>query len=106
ERLCHAALAAIHEHGHRLELPAALEALAALAAPTDAARILGAAGRARRELGLVAWPAQRVAGGELEARVRAALGPDAYARAHAEGAGLEDPVAWLRRARGPRDRPE
>jgi predicted ATPase/DNA-binding CsgD family transcriptional regulator len=96
---CHAALAAIAQDGHRLELPAALEALAELAEPSDAARILGAAGRLRSELGLVASPAG------LTDRVRTALGADAFARAHAEGAALEDPVAWLRRGRGPRDRP-
>ena len=90
----HAALAAIAEHGLRLELPAALEAFAV---HTQDARLLGAADRIRGELGLVAWPAQRA---ELE-RLR-----EGRASELAEGAALDDPVAWLRRGRGPRARPE
>jgi DNA-binding CsgD family transcriptional regulator len=111
-QLHHDALAAIQEHRYRLELPAALEALAELAAGserhTEAARILGAAQRARRELGFVAWPAQRAAPAQLTARVGHALGPDAFERAVSQGAALEfdDAIAWLRRARGPRNRPE
>jgi predicted ATPase/DNA-binding CsgD family transcriptional regulator len=92
----HAALGAIAEHGLRLELPAVLEAFAG---HTGDARLLGAADRARRELGLVAWPAQR----EEVTRLRERLGADP--EAYAQGAALEDPVAWLRRGRGPRDRP-
>ena len=75
---------------------------------TDAARILGAAERARRELGFVAWPAQRAAHAQLTARVSEALGPEAFERARSQGAALDldDAIAWLRRARGPRKRPE
>ena len=48
------------------------------------------------------WPGRRsgrrsAAARALSGRRRATL---------AEGAALEDPVAWLRRGRGPRDRPE
>jgi predicted ATPase/DNA-binding NarL/FixJ family response regulator len=106
------ALAAIQKHRYRLELPAALEALAELTARRerhiDAARIIGAAERARRDLEFVAWPAQRAAHAQLTARVSQALGPEAFERAASEGAALEldDAIAWLRRARGPRDRPE
>ena len=112
ERLHHAALAAIQEHRHRLELPAALEALADLAAASgrhiDAARILGASEHARRKLGFVAWPAQRAEHAELTGRIAQALGAGVFDEALSEGAGLEvdDAVAWLRRARGPRNRPE
>ena len=95
-----------------LELPAALEALAEVAAgldsPTEAARILGAAERARRELGFVAWPAQRAEVAALTARLRRrARRAGARRDALAEGAALDrdDAVAWLRRARGARKRP-
>jgi DNA-binding CsgD family transcriptional regulator len=107
----HEALATIDEHGYRLELPAALEALAGAAAGrerhTDAARLLGAAQRARRQLGFVAWPAQRSALAELTARVGAALGPAALEQALQAGRTLEprEAVAWVRRARGERRRP-
>jgi DNA-binding CsgD family transcriptional regulator len=111
ERLHHQALATIWERHYRLELPAALEALAELAAGlerhTDAARLLGAAERARRELAIVAWPAHRAALAELTAHLGHALGPAALQRALSEGAALtrDDAVAWLRRARGARKRP-
>jgi predicted ATPase/DNA-binding CsgD family transcriptional regulator len=111
ERLHHDALAAIHEHDYRLELPVALEALADVAARrerhTDAGRLLGAAEQARRRLGFVAWPAQRAALAELTARVGEALGPAAMEQALSEGRALEadEVVAWVRRARGERKRP-
>ena len=109
ERLHHAALAAIQAQRHRLELPAALGALAHLAAASerhvDAARILGASEHARR---FVAWPAQRAEHAQLSERIAQALGPEAFDQALSEGAGVkvDDAVAWLRRARGPRNRPE
>jgi predicted ATPase/DNA-binding CsgD family transcriptional regulator len=111
DRLHHNALTTISERRYRLELPAALEALAEIAAglegQTEAARILGAAERARRELGFVAWPAQRAALAALTARVGDALGQPAFERALSEGVALEcdDAVTWLRRARGARKRP-
>jgi len=83
------------------------EVAAGLESHTEAARILGAAERARRELGFVAWPAQRAALAALTARLGEALGQAALDRALAEGLALErdDAVAWLRRARGKRKRP-
>jgi predicted ATPase/DNA-binding CsgD family transcriptional regulator len=111
QRLHHEALATICEWRYRLELPAALEGLAEVAAGleshTEAARILGAAERARRDLGFVAWPAQRAALADLSARLSRDLGEPALERAKLEGAALErdDAVAWLRRTRGPRKRP-
>ena len=112
ERLHHAALAAIQAHRLPARAAGRTGALADLAAASerhvDAARILGAAEHARRELGFVAWPAQRVEHAQLTARIVQALGPEAFDQALAEGAGVEvdDAVAWLRRARGPRNRPE
>ena len=111
ERTHHEALATIWGRGYRLELPGAIEALAAVAAgrgsAEDAARTLGAAGRARRELGFVAWPAQRAESAALRAEVEGALGPAAFDQAHSAGAALSrgDAVAWLRRSRGARKRP-
>jgi predicted ATPase/DNA-binding CsgD family transcriptional regulator len=111
EQLHHAALAAIQAHRYRLELPGALEALAELAAASErhivAARILGASEHARCELGFVARPAQRAEHARVTRRVEQGLGQEAFERALSEGAAVEldDAVSWLRRARGPRDRP-
>ncbi|WP_028066214.1 helix-turn-helix transcriptional regulator [Solirubrobacter soli] len=96
EQTLHAALAAIDAGGLKLELPGALEALAAIATDdVTAGRLAGAAERARSELEVVAWPAQRA---EL------VTGSDA---ARAEGAQLTvaEVVAWVQRARGARKRP-
>jgi predicted ATPase/DNA-binding CsgD family transcriptional regulator len=111
EHFHHEALETIVERGFRLELPGALEALAEVACGlesySEAARILGASELARRELGLVAWPAQRAEVAALADRLRDALGEDAIERGRPEGAELSgtDAVAWIRRARGERKRP-
>jgi DNA-binding CsgD family transcriptional regulator len=111
ESLHHEALAAVAERGFRLGLAPALEALAAVAgaleSSTEAARLLGAAGAIRRDLGLVPW---RAAGAELDRlrdRLREGLGAETLARAMEEGAALapDEAVAWARRARGRRRRP-
>jgi DNA-binding CsgD family transcriptional regulator len=83
------------------------EVSAGLERRSEAGRILGAAGRARRELGFVAWPAQRAEVAELGRRVAAELGKPAFEGALSEGATLDgtEAVAWLRRARGQRKRP-
>ncbi|MGH3030951.1 MAG: ATP-binding protein [Gaiellaceae bacterium] len=107
----HEALATIAERGYRLELPGALEALAEVAAgledDAEAARTLGAAQRARDELGFVAWPAQRAGLATLTAGVIETLGESAFERALAEGAALhtDEAVARLRRMQGARKRP-
>jgi predicted ATPase/DNA-binding CsgD family transcriptional regulator len=107
----HEALDTIVERSFRLELPAALEALAEVACGlesySEAARILGASERARRELGLVAWPAQRAEVAALADRVRDTLGEEPFERARTAGAELSgtQAVAWIRRARGERKRP-
>lgn len=110
-QLHHEALGTIWARRYLLELPSALAALAEVAAGleshAEAARILGTAERARRELGFVAWPAQRTALATLAGRVADALGRLGFERAFSEGAALDrtDAVAWLRRTRGTRRRP-
>jgi predicted ATPase/DNA-binding CsgD family transcriptional regulator len=111
ERLHHQALAMITERGFRAELPDSLEALAEVAAGLEsneeAAALLGAAARARRELGLVAWERQREELAVLTERVREALDSEAFETAWARGADLsaDEVVGWVRRARGSRKRP-
>lgn len=106
ERLEHEALATIAKRHYRLELPGAFEALVGLSAGferhAEAARILGAAQRARDELGFVAWPAHRAELAALAASVAEELGKSDFDRALAEGAALEldDAAAGLRRMRG------
>jgi predicted ATPase/DNA-binding CsgD family transcriptional regulator len=111
EQLHHEALAMITERGFQGELPNSLEALAEVAAGLEsneeAASVLAAAGRARRELGLVAWEGQREELAVLTERVREALGAEAFDTAWARGADLspDEVVGWVRRARGSRKRP-
>jgi predicted ATPase/DNA-binding CsgD family transcriptional regulator len=111
DRIHHQALDAISEGDFRLELPGTLEALAHVAAGLEslgeAARLLGAADRARRDLGFVAWKHQREEHAALVARVREALGDEEFETASAEGAELDpdEAMAWARRARGSRKRP-
>jgi predicted ATPase/DNA-binding CsgD family transcriptional regulator len=111
EKQHHLALDAIVEQGHRLELPSALEALAEAAAGLgrfpDAARTLGASSRIRHDLGLVAWPAQSDEVARLAARLRDALGAEAFDQMTSEGSELaeSDAIAWIRRGRGKRKRP-
>jgi predicted ATPase/class 3 adenylate cyclase/DNA-binding CsgD family transcriptional regulator len=108
EVLLHEALARRVEHRLRLHLPQTLDALAEVAAGLDsheeAARILGAAQRARADLGLVRWAPDEPRLAQLEHALRAELGDDAF-HAGAE-LSLEEAVAWLRRARGERKRPQ
>jgi DNA-binding CsgD family transcriptional regulator len=111
EQLHHEALAMITERGFQGELPNSLEALAEVAAGLEsnekAAVLLGAAERARRELGLVAWEGQREELTVLTERVREALGAEAFETAWTRGADLnpDEAVGWVRRARGSRKRP-
>jgi hypothetical protein len=92
EQILDEALTAIVERGYRVELPRALEARAEVASGlrnhAEAARNLGAAECARRDLGLVAWPAQRAELATLTARVRDALGDSDFGQAQSEGARL------------------
>jgi DNA-binding CsgD family transcriptional regulator len=111
ERLHHEAIAIIAERGFRAELPHSLEALAEVAAglesSEEAASVLAAAARARRELGLVAWEHQREELAGLTERLCGALGAEAFDAAWNRGAdlSLDQAVGWVRRARGSRKRP-
>jgi predicted ATPase/class 3 adenylate cyclase/DNA-binding CsgD family transcriptional regulator len=90
----------------------ALEILACVAAArestTEAARLLGAAARARNDTGfrLDAEP-ERTRTASAAATVRQELGKDDFDRAFDEGTrlGLDEAVAYARRARGERKRP-
>jgi len=88
-------------------LDALAEAVAGLDSHEEAARLRGAAQRARRELGLVCWPPDEAGASELEHRLRLALGAAGYEAARDEGATmtLDEAVDWARRARGKRKRP-
>jgi predicted ATPase len=85
EHILDEALSAIVERGYRSELPRALEAQAEVASGlgnhTEAAEILGAAERTRRDLGLVAWPAQRAEVDALTGRLRDTLGDAGFRHA-------------------------
>jgi predicted ATPase/DNA-binding CsgD family transcriptional regulator len=111
EAFLHAALAERVESDLRLYLPQSLDALAQIAAGLDsheeAARLLGAAGRIRSELGIVRWPQERPEVEELERSLETELGSGAYETAFAEGSGMprEEAIAWVQRARGGRKRP-
>jgi DNA-binding NarL/FixJ family response regulator len=74
---------------------------------TEAARLLGAAERARVDVGLVRWPPDVPAFEELERELATQLGSEAYAAARAEGGAMtiQEAIGWARRARGTRKRP-
>jgi predicted ATPase/class 3 adenylate cyclase/DNA-binding CsgD family transcriptional regulator len=99
------------EGGHATYVPACLDALGEVAAGLqsneDAARLFAAAEHARAEIGVVRIPPEQQHWAAIDARLREALGDDAYKAARTEGAELstEDALEWARRARGPRRRP-
>jgi DNA-binding CsgD family transcriptional regulator len=111
EGLAHKSLATAIEH----ELPPyvfpALDVLAASAVALEsfeeAARIFGAAERARKDLGRVRWAREQATLDALQERLCAALGEETLAEAIAQGAAMstEEAIGWLRRARGSRKRP-
>jgi predicted ATPase/DNA-binding CsgD family transcriptional regulator len=111
EGLAHKALGAAIEHGLPPYVFPSLDVLAAVAGALDsfeeAGRILGAAERAREELGRVRWAPEQALVEELQERLRAELGESAVAEAIAQGAAMstEQAIGWLRRARGSRKRP-
>src|SRR3954452_3790877 len=111
EDLLHDALAARLQGGHELGMSQILEALSEVRAGTaddrDAARLLGAARRARRNMGTVPWAPDQPALAAVERDGRSRLGEARFEAALAEGAtlGLRDAVAWVRRTRGSRKRP-
>jgi predicted ATPase/DNA-binding CsgD family transcriptional regulator len=111
EQLAHAALADQAERGDHLDIPDSLDVLAEVAAGLEshqeAARLHGAAGRARTELGLARWQTEQERVEALTGRLREALGDDGLANALGEGEtlSLDEAVAYVRRARGTRKRP-
>jgi predicted ATPase/DNA-binding CsgD family transcriptional regulator len=111
EDLRHTALALRTANGYVLDIPASLEGVAGSAAATEswteAARLLGAAGRLRREYGCVPDPLDQAGADAAEAASRKALGDAAYETAFAEGGALtsDEAIAYATRARGERGRP-
>ncbi len=111
EALAHEALAHRVELGAKASLPQNLDVLAGVAAGlqsyVEATRLLGAAERARSDLGLVRWPPDVPLFDDLERTLSVQLGAEAYSAARAEGESmsLDDAVGWIRRARGTRKRP-
>jgi predicted ATPase/DNA-binding CsgD family transcriptional regulator len=111
ETLAHGALAQRVEIDARAWLPQSLDTLAAVAAGVnsnvEAARLLGAAQRARADLGLVRWTADAPAFDALERNLEQQMGADSYGEAHGDGAAmpLDEAIAWARRGRGARRRP-
>jgi DNA-binding CsgD family transcriptional regulator len=111
ESLLHDALAVRIDHRILLNLPQTFDALAEVAAGLEsheeAARLLGAAQRARVDLGLERWHPDRARFAQLEEDLRNTLGDVAFEAALSSGAELsfDEAVAWIRRARGERKRP-
>jgi predicted ATPase/class 3 adenylate cyclase/DNA-binding CsgD family transcriptional regulator len=111
EQLAHAALDDAVAHDFRAQVQSALDTLARVAAALEsheeAARILGAAERARESLGHVRWPAEQATIEALRGQLSEALGERGAAETIEEGRAMssEDALGWLRRARGSRKRP-
>jgi hypothetical protein len=94
----------VQELGHRLEVPACLEGLAAVAYGNEdargdgerSARLLGAAHALREAMGLPVPPDRRPGTERCLEAVRAALGGAAFASAWADGQAmsLEDAIAY------------
>jgi DNA-binding CsgD family transcriptional regulator len=111
EGLLHQALVERLEIGVTLWTGPTFDALALVAAGLDsypeAARLLGAADRARRDLGVVRSPLDAPALADLERRLKDELDAEALAAARHEGAAMPtaEAISWVRRARGTRKRP-
>jgi len=111
EHLTHQALGDQAERGDHFEIPDSLDALAEVAAGLEshqeAARLLGAVGRARADLGVTRWKPEQQRSEVLVDRLREALGEPALTAARAEGEALslDEAIAYVRRARGGRKRP-
>ena len=95
----------------RSAVPEVFEVLAQVAAGLEsyeeAARLLGAAERAREELGAVRWVPAEAVTSALRTAVVSGIGEAEAATAEAEGRALStaDAIAWTRRMRGERKRP-
>jgi predicted ATPase/DNA-binding CsgD family transcriptional regulator len=111
DSFAHEALGVRFEIGALAWIPQSLDRLALVASglesDVEAARLLGAADRARTDLGLVRWPPDGPAFEDLVRTVEQRLGTGAYAAGWSEGGAMsfEEAVGWVRRARGSRKRP-
>ncbi len=110
EQHAHAMLDACTQTGCLTWVPETLEALAEIAAglesDPEAAGLLAAAARGRRDLGLARWKGEGDYWVTLTEELRARLGEGfAAAWASGEALSLEQAIGWARRARGERKRP-
>ena len=111
EDLHHQALALRIDHGLRTFMVDNLDALAELAcraeSHAEAVRLLAASDAARAAMGHPRPPINRPDHEATVARLRAALGEEAFSDVWTEGANLslDDAVGYARRARGSRNRP-
>jgi DNA-binding CsgD family transcriptional regulator len=111
EHLAHEALGDQVDRGDRVDIPDSLDALADVAAglesDQEAARLLGAADRARGDLGLARWSTEQEHSEALAQRLRETVGDDALTNGWAEGEALslDEATAYVRRTRGTRTRP-
>lgn len=105
--LHHEALALRVERGLRAAAVVSLEALAPLVRPEHGIRLLAAATTAREALARPLAPVDRAPRRRLEATLREALGAEADAAWRAGSAlTLDEALAYARRSRGSRRRPE
>jgi predicted ATPase/DNA-binding CsgD family transcriptional regulator len=110
--LAHEALGVLATYGDRIGSTDALEMVAGLAVardlPEQALRLLAAANRFREQTGIVRLPPQSEDVTRALDAARAHVGADdaEVCRAEGEALSLEDAVAYARRGRGERDRPE
>ncbi|MGH3697476.1 MAG: LuxR C-terminal-related transcriptional regulator [Pseudonocardiaceae bacterium] len=111
ERYVHDALGRLEAKDFALDIPECLDILATVAATQEsfeeAARLLGASAAGRKWLGIVRFPPEPQFWAGIEHITRKALGPDGYDAAFTAGAalGIDEAVAYVRRARGERKRP-
>jgi DNA-binding CsgD family transcriptional regulator len=111
EHFAHDAFGHQVEHGDAVDVPESLDLLAEIAigleSHREAARLLGAAARARADLGLARWGPDETRVVELMRQLHDALGADELADATAEGVAMpiDAAAAYTRRARGARKRP-
>ena len=111
ERYIHDALIGLSRKDIALHRPECLDVLAAVASSQEsfdeAARLLGAAAAGRGDLRIGRVPPEAEFWGDVEHVVQEALGSDAYDEEFGRGSGMgmEEAVAYARRARGERKRP-
>lgn len=111
DHLAHEALSDQAERGDHLDVPDSLDALSQIAAGLgsheESARLLGAADRARTDLGILRWSPEQERSEELAQRLGDVLGeePLTTARTAGQALSLGEAIAYARRARGARKRP-